>query len=149
MKQIFTLLLAGVLFWGTGCQNSADASAVNRDSLNAAAMKDTANYTSIQWIDSIEQNLGKVKEGQIVEINWRFKNSGNKPLIIEKVEPGCGCTAADPPKEPIAPGKEGVITAKFDSHNRQGVNHKDVYVRANNSNKDGNSLRFIVEVTKD
>jgi hypothetical protein len=114
------------------------------------ALKDTANYTTIQWTDSTEQAVGKINEGQIVEISWPFINSGTRPLIIASVQPGCGCTDAQGPKEPIAPGQKGVIRAKFDSNGHPGSQHKVVYVTANNSNRnssDRDVLSFSVEVT--
>lgn len=86
--------------------------------------------TTIQWVDSVKM-IGKVSEGEKVEIAYRFINTGSNPLIIENVVPTCGCTVAEKPLEPIAPGKEGVIKASFDSQGRTGVNHKSITVYAN------------------
>ncbi|MFL5739283.1 MAG: DUF1573 domain-containing protein [Flavisolibacter sp.] len=143
MKQLFFILAAALVF--SACTSTDKPSTVDKDK----AIKDTANYTTIQWLDSTEQNVGKVDAGQVVEISWHFKNSGNKPLVVANVRPGCGCTGAEGPEEPIAPGKEGVIKAKFDSKNFQGTQHKQVYVMANdhNKNSDGQDiLNFIVDV---
>ena len=81
--------------------------------------KDTASFTTMQWIDSVK-DYGKITEGQKLEVLFRFKNTGNKPLVIESVHPSCGCTVADPPKEPIARGwevdecpKRNCLTAAF------------------------------------
>ena len=87
--------------------------------------KDTANFTTMQWIDSA-RDYGKVAEGQKLEVLFRFKNTGSKPLVIESVHPGCGCTVADPPKEPIAPGAEGEIKGSFDSNGKSGQQHKTI-----------------------
>lgn len=108
---------------------------------------DNKGLTDILWIDSV-RNLGRINEGQKVEISFRFKNTGTKPLIIESVTPGCGCTVADYPKEPIAPGSEGEITGSFDSHGRQGINNKDILVMANTTGSQNHILRFTVEVIK-
>jgi hypothetical protein len=152
MKYIVLLLIAGIILSCGGSDKQNNSFNSNKDSARMAAMTDTANFTTIQWMDSVDQNLGKVNEGQVVEITWRFKNTGSKPLIIGRVQPGCGCTVAEQPKEPIAPGKEGVIKAKFDSNGHPHVQNKDVYVYANNSNKNnpGTSsdlLKFHIEVT--
>jgi uncharacterized protein DUF1573 len=153
MKYLFLFLIGGILI-ACGGPDKQGSSTVNpnKDSARTAAMSDTANFTTIQWLDSLEQNLGKVNEGQVVEIAWHFKNTGSKPLIIGRVQPGCGCTVAEQPKEPIAPGQEGVIKAKFDSNGHPHTQNKDVYVYANNSNKNNpntNSdlLKFHIEVT--
>lgn len=118
----------------------------NQDSINRATLADTANYSELQWIDSIHQDLGKITQGQVVEIVWRLKNAGNKPLVIANVEAGCGCTLAEKPEEPIAPGEEGRIKAKYDSNNQSvGMQQKGVTVRAN-TKKTEYYLTFAVEV---
>jgi hypothetical protein len=109
---------------------------------------DSASMTSIQWLDSTDKNFGKIAEGQKLEVSYRFRNSGNQPLIIEKVQPSCGCTVAEQPAEPIAPGKEGVIKAAFNSEGRIGSNHKTLYVYANTKAGRSQELRFEVVVEK-
>lgn len=109
-------------------------------------MNDTANFTSLQWLDSTSLNLGKVKEGKQVEVSYRFKNTGDKPLVIVNVTASCGCTVPEKPEQPIAPGQEGVIKAKFDSQGRKGVNDKHISVDANTKPSRSHTLSFQVEV---
>jgi Protein of unknown function (DUF1573) len=109
--------------------------------------KDTANFTTIQWIDSVK-DYGKITEGQKLEVLYRFKNTGNKPLIIESVHPSCGCTVADPPKEPVAPGAEGEIKGSFDSNGKSGQQHKTIFVMANTKGTQNHELSFTVDVQK-
>lgn len=45
---------------------------------------------------------------------FKFTNVGNAPLIINYVHPSCGCTVAEYPKEPIAPGASGEISVTYD-----------------------------------
>src|SRR6476661_618522 len=146
MKYLFIFLLGGSLW---ACTNSDQQTvAGNRDSLNKVALNDSANFTSIQWVDSTFQDLGKVNEGQVVDITWRLKNTGTKPLVIASVIPGCGCTVAEKPTEPIAPGGDGVIKAKFDSKNQtEGEHRKNITVTANTKEK-SYFLAFNVNVTK-
>jgi len=112
-----------------------------------AEKKDTASFTTMQWIDSVK-DYGKITEGQKLEVLFRFKNTGNKPLVIESVHPGCGCTVADPPKEPIAPGAQGEIKGSFDSNGKSGVQHKTIAVMANTKGSESHELAFTVEVIK-
>lgn len=42
-------------------------------------------------------------------------NTGNSPLVINKVYTSCGCTVADWDKHQIAPGKEGTIKVEYDA----------------------------------
>jgi hypothetical protein len=115
---------------------------------NEAALKDSANFTTIQWLDSTNKDFGKIAEGQKLEVSFRFKNSGNKPLVIARVQPSCGCTVAEQPTEPIAPGNEGTIKAVFDSEHHEGSNHKTLFVYANTKSTQANELKFAVVVEK-
>lgn len=145
MKYFIPLLLCSVLLaCGTNDKGAtAGNGARNSEAVAEKAMKDSANYTQIQWLDSTEQSVGTIEEGQVVEISWHFKNTGNKPLVIASVRPGCGCTLAEKPEAPIAPGKEGVIKAKFDSNGHPNVQHKTVEVQANNSNRNGGNVNLL------
>ncbi|HEX2607101.1 MAG TPA: DUF1573 domain-containing protein [Flavisolibacter sp.] len=150
MKYPIIIILGVILF--SCAENDQKTSTLDqkaKDSATQAALSDTANYTTIEWIDSVNQSLGEITEGQVAEIAWKFKNSGTRPLIISSVRPGCGCTVAEKPEQPIAPGGEGIIKAKFDSNGQTHAHQKQVYVMANNRNKNhdvDNMLGFTVTV---
>ena len=86
--------------------------------------------TTVQMIDS-SYNFGKVAEGEVVEYNYRFKNSGSKPLVVTNVSASCGCTIPVKPEQPIKPGETGFIKVKFNSDHRVGNAHKTVTVSSN------------------
>jgi len=110
--------------------------------------KDSTQFTRIEWLDSTSRNFGTIAEGMKLEVKYRFRNAGDKPLIIEQVKPSCGCTIAEQPDEPVLPGKEGVIRASFNSEGRTGVNHKTLYVMANTKGDPSSALAFTVVVEK-
>lgn len=110
--------------------------------------KDSALFTKITWLDSTSRDFGAISEGQKLEVAYRFLNSGDKPLIIARVQPSCGCTVAEQPGEPILPGKEGIIKASFNSEGRVGINHKKLYVMANTVGTQSNEVEFSVLVQK-
>ncbi len=60
-------------------------------------------------------DLGKIEQSVPATATFTVKNIGKSPLIIESASPSCGCTVSDFTKEPIMPGKTGVITAKYDA----------------------------------
>ncbi|MGL4292119.1 MAG: DUF1573 domain-containing protein [Bacteroidales bacterium] len=66
-----------------------------------------------------------------VTTEFEFTNTGNAPLLITRTAASCGCTTPDYPKEPIAPGKKGVIKVTYNAQGRPGVFQKTVYVFAN------------------
>ena len=111
------------------------------------AIMDSANFTSIQWLDSTYLDLGKIKEGQQVEVAFRFKNTGTKNLVIDDVTASCGCTVPEKPEKAFIPGEEGVIKAKFDSKDKFGEINKQVYVSANTNIPNPMVLNFRAEIT--
>jgi hypothetical protein len=100
MKYLFSVLLAASLF--AACNGNKDAAYTKEDSIKHAQMldaaMDTTNVTDIQWLDSVDQKLGTVKQGEQVAVSWRFKNVGTKNLVIGSVTAGCGCTNPETPK---------------------------------------------------
>lgn len=140
MRYLLTCFLAGVLL--AGCKNNDKSG-----SPAPAAITDSTQFTTIQWLDSTK-DFGKIEEGQKLEVSFRFKNTGDKPLVIERVQPSCGCTVAEQSTEPIAPGGEGQVKASFNSQGRTGVNHKTLYVYANTKGTRSHSLQFVVQVDK-
>lgn len=102
--------------------------------------------TTIQWLDSI-RHMGSVKSGEKVQIAYRFKNTGDKQLVVSNVVVSCGCTVAEKPERPIAPGEEGVIKAEFNSAGRIGSNHKTITVHTNTPGE-VTSLLFDVDVVQ-
>jgi hypothetical protein len=149
---IALIVLSIVLFSCTNNDTSSTKGYTTEDSIKHAKMleaaNDSANYTSIQWLDSLHQELGKVAEGAQVEVTWRFKNTGNKPLIISQANASCGCTVPEKPNEPIPPGGEEHIKAMFNSTNRSGTQTKEVFVVANTNGGTSHKLSFSVDVQK-
>ena len=141
MNKIAAIIICAVIA-GTSCTFIGPG---NESANNETEVAAPAATTSIQWLDSAKQ-IGKISEGEKVEIAFRFVNSGNHPLVIESVVATCGCTVPDKPAEPIAPGKEGVIKAVFNSEGRPGSQHKSITVYANTEPMI-HPLTFDVEVT--
>ena len=62
-------------------------------------------------------DYGTVKANSDGNKIFTFTNTGDKPLIISNVQPGCGCTASDWTKEPILPGKKGEVKVHYNTAN--------------------------------
>lgn len=90
----------------------------------------SALSTSVEIIDSV-YDFGKVKEGEIVEFNYRFKNIGSNPLVVSNASASCGCTVPEKPEAPIKTGDTGFIKVKFNSEGRPGTAHKTVTILSN------------------
>src|SRR5690242_10505868 len=131
-----TFIIAVTVF--ASCANSG--SSMDIDAAREAGSK---QLTSVQWIDSV-RDFGRIIEGQKLAISFRFRNTGDKPLVIESVQPACGCTVADYPKQPLKPGEEGEITGEFNSEGREGQQHKEITVTTNTPT---HAQQLVFEVT--
>jgi hypothetical protein len=93
----------------------------------AEAAMDT---TTVELIDSV-YNFGKITEGEKVTFNFRFRNTGIKPLVISSTSASCGCTVPEKPERPVLPGETGYIKVVFNSRGKMGHNEKNITVIAN------------------
>ncbi len=150
MKKIFLILAAGITIAScneanktseesnaasTTTQASAEPTTTATAPTTAATPEpnqiDTASLTTIQWLDGGEKDFGKINEGENLNVSFRFKNTGSKPLVISSVTASCGCTVPETPKKPYAPGETGVIKASFNSTGKPNLQSKQVNVFAN------------------
>ncbi len=80
-------------------------------------------------------DFGTIEEGPAADHVFTFTNTGKEPLIIQRVQPSCGCTTPDWTKEPIAPGKSGMIKASYGTQGRPGHFEKTMTVFTNAGTK--------------
>ena len=82
--------------------------------------------------DEETYDFGNIEEaGGAVEHKFVFKNKGNAPLIVQNVKASCGCTTPAWTKDPVMPGQEGFITARFNPKNRPGTFTKTLTITTN------------------
>jgi hypothetical protein len=145
MKKVFFILAAVISLAAckTGDKKTTTVNLTQEEI--EKAKNDSANFTSILWIDSTTRDLGKLQKDQPIEITYRFKNSGTKVLVIEDVTAQCGCTIPEKPTQPFGPGEEGIIKAKFNG-NASGTISKQVYVKANTNPTKDHILTFTGEM---
>ena len=62
-------------------------------------------------------DLGKIIQNNPTTAIFEVTNISKEPLLIEQANPTCGCTISDYTKEPIAPGKIGIIKATYNAKN--------------------------------
>ena len=82
--------------------------------------------------DDLNYDFGAVKQGENLEHVFKFTNSGKGTLVINSVQPSCGCTGVVMnEKKEFAEGEAGEIKITFNTQGRQGVNTKTVSVNTN------------------
>ncbi len=121
---LFIFCIAGVLY---SCDIRNNKNSVGNHIGMNATFDDS---TSVQMIDST-YDFGKVVDGEKVTYNYRFKNTGAKPLIISSATASCGCTVPEKPEEPIKPGETGILKVVFNTQGRVGPTHKTITVITN------------------
>jgi translation elongation factor EF-4 len=105
MKGLLIIFISLIIT--IGCQITDK----NKDREITSAMLE--NPTTIEFEDP-EYDFGEISLGSSVEFSFKFKNTGESPLIIQSVKAACGCTVLkDWPKEAILPGESAAIPVVF------------------------------------
>src|SRR5665647_579240 len=107
MKKILFVLVMMILVSGLNAQPKLNFSTVRHD------------------YGDIKEEAGKQ------EAIFNFTNTGDSVLVITKVQPSCGCTAADYTKSPVPPGGKGFVTAVFDPRGYNSHFAKSISVYSN------------------
>src|ERR1044071_20751 len=127
-KIIYTLSIATGIF---GFANAQEVQTTHDGHSHDAAQQQTvsASLADIK-MDKLTHDYGNIKQGDNGECEFKFTNSGKEPLVITNCQGSCGCTVPQCPKEPILPGKAGVIKVKYDTQRVGGI-YKTVTVTSN------------------
>ncbi|MGY0391776.1 DUF1573 domain-containing protein [Bizionia sp. KMM 8389] len=108
MKNFITLLFVGLIGFAANAQEKV--------------AKIEFKETTIDY--------GVIEKGADGVRVFEFTNTGDAPLIISNVKSSCGCTVPKKPEGPIAPGKTGEISVKYDT-NRVNPIRKTITVLSN------------------
>lgn len=76
------------------------------------------------------KDMGKVSQGEVLDVDFELVNEGDETLQIKAVRPTCGCTVADFDRE-IEAGTSGFIKAKLDTSDFSGPISKSILVMTN------------------
>jgi len=106
---------------------------VGKQPVGQAIIPGADSATAVLEVQNDSYDFGEVKEGEKVEHEFKFTNTGSSPLIISNVQASCGCTTPEYSKNPIAPGEEGMVKVVFNSTGQVGKQHKVVTVTSNAS----------------
>jgi ribonuclease PH len=79
---------------------------------------------NVKFIETVH-DFGDLKEevGQAT-YEFKFKNAGSVPIKLTDVKASCGCTTPDWTKDEVAPGKDGIVKATYNTTNRPGPSRK-------------------------
>lgn len=124
MKRV--LFLLGIMLLMAGASKAQDAM--------------TQSGPEIEF-EEIVHDYGDVPYNGNGEWEFRFTNTGDEPLLIQKPKSSCGCTIPSWPLEPILPGESDIIKVTYRT-NRPGIINKTVTVTSNAVNNPTVVLRI-------
>ena len=113
MKKVIYLL--GIMLLMVGAAKAQDAK--------------TPNGPEIEF-EKVVHDYGDVPYNGDGKCEFRFTNTGNEPLLVQKPKSSCGCTIPSWPQEPILPGESDVIKVTYRT-DRAGNINKTVTVTSN------------------
>lgn len=93
--------------------------------------------------EKTEINFGDINEGETINVEFRFKNTGDEQLVISSVRPSCGCTVTRLKQKKFKPGEAGIIPARFMS---AGFGGTKVFktIAVNSNDRRNPSVRLVI-----
>lgn len=125
MKPSFILLITILL---CGCINDQRA----MESAEMSKIDIDEKYPVISFeVNEIDLGTLNREENGYVSAFFEFSNTGETPLVINKIDVSCGCIEADYVKTPIMKGESGKIKVVLNLNKISGYFHKKIYVISN------------------
>lgn len=122
MKKIIRLTLGFIVFVSFSC--------VSKGNYSSEQVADSTRFAELTYIEDFF-DVGTIHSGELVKHSFRFRNTGNAPLVVKDIIPSCGCTKVDVSKKVLKPGEEALIEVIFDSNGWFGSQYKSVTLRTN------------------
>ena len=131
MKTAFIIVCISEIFFFSSCGQKPQTT-TDMVSIPATAGEgvDKSNLPVMKFEEDIF-DFGTITQGEKVTHDFKFKNDGQKDLIIANAYGSCGCTIPEVPKKPIPPGGENIIRVTFDSDGKSGIVTKEVSIITN------------------
>ena len=76
-------------------------------------------------------DFGRVKEGEIVPVEFTLMNDGNGKLNFRKIKSNCSCVTYEIDTQNLKKGRSIVLKVLFDSKDRRGNQYKTITVFSN------------------
>ncbi len=132
MKKVILSIACAAILASCNNQETKQTESTPIETVSTTAETAPADAAAFKFVKE-SFDFGQITDGEKVSYDFKFTNIGKSPLIITSATATCGCTVPDYPKEPVAPGAEGVIKVVFDSSGKLGMQNKVVTITANTS----------------
>ena len=118
------------------------------DVLEVSNEKDTSTLAQLYFYET-QHDFGTVKEGQIVDYTFKFKNTGKGVLNVNNVSTSCGCTVAMISSKKLEPGKEGTLRVELDTKNREGKMSRNITIQSNDLKEPNKALLIFADIIRE
>ncbi len=81
----------------------------------------------LTWERTVVSRTAKVGE-EVLEVEFRYSNPGDRPVQILSVRPGCGCLLPSLDTDLVEPGASGALRVIFDGQGLNGTQEKRIEV---------------------
>src|SRR5690606_7172104 len=123
MKKSFLIVAVLSVFAFSSCKDNA-AEKVNEENVATAEARDAeSGKFPVLTFEESSFDFGTIDQGTNVEHVFKFKNTGEAPLMIVNAKSSCGCTVPEYTKEPVAPGDSGELLVKFNGSGQNQVSN--------------------------
>ena len=92
-------------------------------------------YPAIEF-EKMTMVFDTIQQGDLVDYDFIFTNTGNAPLEIKSARASCGCTQPSFPFIPIEPNEQGRISVRYNSVGKEGAQNPDITVTTNINSKE-------------
>jgi uncharacterized cupredoxin-like copper-binding protein len=116
--------------------------------LEISEVKDSSIAPQLYFIET-QHDFGVVKEGQVVDYTFKFKNSGKRILEVKNVSTSCGCTVASISSKKLDPGKEGTLRVELDTKNREGKMNRNITIQSNDPKEPNKVLLIFADIIRE
>jgi hypothetical protein len=116
---------------------------------NSAPEKETPKPQIAEIKFQSERIDAGVTDGKTnVNVDFKFLNTGNIPLVINEVRGNCHCVQGTKPEKPIAPGDSSIISVSFDPAGVSTSYQRTLWV-VSNATRDSVELYITGEIKRD
>lgn len=93
-------------------------------------------------VQPMKYDFGNIVQGEKVSHIFTITNTGGSELDIMNVRASCGCTAAKPEKNKLAPNESTDLKVEFNSAYKLGKQKKYVYIESNDPEHSHLKIQF-------
>jgi len=116
--------------------------------LGAPALAEEARGPRIR-VEPTTFDFGKVRPGHALRREFRVRNLGDQPLVIERISRSCRCTSAETDVSTLEPGASTPLRVGLETPRKAGPVEERVVIRTNDPETPLLELRLLATVVEE